>query len=164
MVTIRDAVKEDLPSILSIYNEAIRTLTATFDLEEQTLEQRAVWFAKYGGKYPLIVAELEGEVVGYSCLSSFREKPAYSKTVEVSIYISSEKRGHGIGNALMSAILDRARELQYHTVIGGITGDNEASVRLHEKFGFFLAGRFREVGYKFDAWRDVCFYQLMLES
>lgn len=162
MLMIRDATQEDLPSILHIYNEAIRTLAATFDLEEQTIEQRAVWFAKYGGKYPLIVAEQDGEVAGYCCLSSFREKPAYNKTVELSIYISAKRRGNGIGNALMGAILQRARLLGYHTVIGGITAGNEASVRLHEKYGFTKVGHFREVGFKFGEWQDVCFYQLIL--
>ncbi len=164
MIYIRDAVRADLPAILDIYNDAIETLTATFDLEEQTLEERAKWFEKYGGRYPLIVAEQDGEVAGYSCLSSFREKPAYGKTVELSIYISANKRGFGIGNALMKEILHRAALLEYHTVIGGITAGNEASVKLHEKFGFTLVGHLQEVGFKFGEWQDVCFYQLILET
>lgn len=162
MLSVRDAVLSDLPSMLDIYNDAIRNLTATFDLEEQTLDERQKWFQKYGGRYPLIVAELNGEVVGYSCLSRFREKPAYSDTTELSVYISSNHRGQGIGNALMNEILQRAKELGYHTVIGGITGGNEASVKLHEKFGFQYVGCFKEVGFKFGEWQDVHFYQLMI--
>ena len=161
---IREASITDLPGILDIYNDAIRNLTATFDLTEQSLKERTTWYNKYGGKYPLIVAEINGEIAGYSCLGSFRDKPAYARTTELSIYISSHHRGKGIGKAMMQEILQRAAQLGYHTVIGGITAGNEASVKLHERFGFQLAGRFKEVGYKFDEWQDVLFYQLMIPS
>jgi L-amino acid N-acyltransferase YncA len=157
MLHIRDAVLSDLPTILEIYNDAIRNLTATFDLEKQTLDERKNWFEKYGGKYPLIVAEMNGEVVGYSCLSKFREKPAYSHSSELSVYISSIHRGRGVGSALMKEILHRAANLNYHTVIGGTVGGNEVSVKLHEKFGFEYVGCFKEVGLKFGEWQDVHF-------
>jgi L-amino acid N-acyltransferase len=161
MLHIRDAVLSDLPAMLEIYNDAIRNLTATFDLEEQNLDERNNWFEKYGGKYPLIVAEMNGEVVGYSSLSKFREKPAYSHSTELSVYISSTHRGRGVGSALMKEIVHRAVKLSYHTVIGGIVGGNEVSVKLHEKFGFEYVGCFKEVGFKFGEWQDVHFYQLM---
>jgi L-amino acid N-acyltransferase YncA len=161
MLHIRDAVLNDLPAMLEIYNDAIRNLTATFDLEEQNLAERKNWFEKFGGKYPLIVAEMNGEVVGYSSLSKFREKPAYSHSTELSVYISSIHRGRGVGSALMKEILHRAAKLSYHTVIGGIVGGNEVSVKLHEKFGFEYVGCFKEVGFKFGEWQDVHFYQLI---
>ncbi|SEN71922.1 GNAT family N-acetyltransferase [Lihuaxuella thermophila] len=164
MVTVREAQLEDLPAILRIYNHAVLTSTATFDLEEQTLEQRKTWFSHYGGKYPLIVAEENGQVTGYCCLSPFRSKPAYEKTAEVSIYIDPDHFGKGIGTILMTEILKRAGELDYHVIIAGITGGNEASVRLHRKFGFQLAGIFKEVGFKFGEWQDVHFYQLILRE
>lgn len=159
---IRDATIHDLPAMLTIYNEAIRNLTATFDLEEQTLEERKLWFDKYGGSRPLIVAEVDGQVAGYSSLSMFREKKAYEKTTELSLYISPDFRGRGIGKALMEAILELAREHGYHSVIGGITGGNEVSIKLHKQFGFEFVGNFREVGFKFGEWQDVHFYQLIL--
>ncbi|MET3697563.1 phosphinothricin acetyltransferase [Bacillus oleivorans] len=162
MLHIREAVLDDLPAMLEIYNEAVRTLTATFDLEEQTLAERKQWFEKFGERYPLIAAEYNGEVVGYSSLSKFREKPAYSQSTELSIYISSKHRGLGIGSALMTEILQHAKELGYHTVIAGITAGNEGSVKLHEKFGFEYMGRFKEVGFKFGAWQDVLNYQYMI--
>jgi phosphinothricin acetyltransferase len=164
MTHVREAVAADLPAILDIYNDAISNLTATFDLEEQTLEQRKVWFEQHGARYPLIVAEFEGKVVGYSCLSPFRDKPAYAGSTELSVYISAESRGKGIGSILMKAILERAMQLGFHTVIGGITGGNETSAKLHEKFGFTFVGNFKEVGFKFGEWQDVCFYQLMLNT
>lgn len=163
MLVIREATLADLPAMLAIYNDAILNTTATFDLEEQTLEEREKWFHKYGGIHPLIVAEVDGQVAGYSSLSLFREKLAYIRSTELSIYIDSAYRGRGIGNILMEEILKRAKELGHHVVIGGITAGNDVSVKLHEKFGFELVGHFKQVGYKFDSWQDVLFYQLTLE-
>ncbi|KQL51036.1 GNAT family acetyltransferase [Heyndrickxia shackletonii] len=162
MLHIRDAAVTDLAAMLEIYNEAIRNLSATFDLVEQTIEQRMVWYKEHSGKYPFIVAEMDGKVVGYSCLSKFRDKEAYSQTTELSIYLSSDCRGKGVGSVLMQEILIRAAKDGYHTIISGITGGNEASVKLHEKFGFEFVGCFKEVGYKFNEWQDVHFYQLIL--
>lgn len=162
MIKIRDAVIEDLPAMLEIYNDAVKNLTATFDLEEYSLEQRKGWFHQHGGTFPLIVAVLEEKVVGYCCLSPYRDKPAYSRSSELSVYISKEYRGKGIGASLMSEIIERAKQFGFHTLIGGITAGNEVSVRLHEKFGFSFVGRFKEVGFKFGDWQHVDFYQLIL--
>ncbi|MDZ5473778.1 N-acetyltransferase family protein [Bacillus sp. 31A1R] len=163
MLNIRNATISDLPAMLEIYNDAILTTTATFDLEVETLETRKIWFTKYGEKYPLIVAELDSKVVGYCCLNPFRDKPAYSKSTELSIYIDNKHRGAGIGSLLMTEIIEEAKKLGYHTLLGGITAGNEGSVRLHEKFRFKNVGCLKEVGYKFGEWQDVYFYQLMLE-
>lgn len=163
MIQIRDAVLDDLPDMLEIYNDAIRNLNATFDLAEQTLAERKTWFDKYGGKYPLVVAVMNDCVVGYCCLNPFRDKPAYSRSTELSVYISSKHRGYGIGSSLMTEILQRATQLGYHTVIGGITGGNAVSIRLHEKFGFEYIGCFKQVGFKFGEWQDVHFYQRMMD-
>ncbi|GIP39005.1 N-acetyltransferase [Paenibacillus sp. J31TS4] len=162
MLTIREAAQEDLPALLAIYNYAIVHTTATFDLEEQTLEEREEWFSHYGGVHPLIVAELDGQVAGYGSLSPFRSKPAYARTVENSVYIDPAFFGQGIGARLLEELLVRARALGHHAVLAGITGGNTASIRLHEKFGFRHVGTFPEVGFKFGAWQDVSFYQLVL--
>lgn len=162
MVKIRTAVLEDLPEILAIYNEAVRTTTATFDLEEQTLEERFKWFSKYGERYPLIVADHDKKIIGYCSLSPFNKKAAYEKTVELSIYLSREHRGAGVGSMLMEEIITVASKHRFHAIIGGITTGNEGSVRLHEKFGFHHAGHLREVGYKFGEWHNVDYYQLLL--
>ncbi|MDF2926983.1 MAG: family acetyltransferase [Paenibacillaceae bacterium] len=160
---IRDAIVEDLPGILEIYNDAIRRLTATFDLEEKTLEDRREWFSHYGAHHPLIVAHADGKIAGYSSLSMFREKEAFKSTAELSLYIAEDFRGRGIGKALMLEIVNRARKVGFHTIVSGITAGNEISVRMHEQFGFQYVGNFREVGSKFGRWQDVLFYQLMLE-
>jgi L-amino acid N-acyltransferase len=161
-VIIRDAKIDDLPRLLEIYNQAVRNSAATFDLEEPTLEQRREWFSHYGGNYPLLVAEIDGVPVGYCCLSRFRDKPAYSKTVESSVYVDEAYHGRGIGTALMKEILQRAADIGYHVVVAGITGGNDASVRLHVALGFQYIGCFKEVGFKFDKWQDVHFYQRFL--
>lgn len=159
---IRDAIRSDVPAILHIYNYAVRETTATFDLEDQTLAEREAWFDKYGGNFPLIVAELEGQVAGYASLSMFRAKPAYDRTVELSVYIDPDFWGRGLAKALMSDILGRARELGHHVVVSCITSGNDVSIKMHEKFDFEFVGTFKEVGYKFDSWQDVHFYQLIL--
>jgi L-amino acid N-acyltransferase YncA len=161
---IRDATTDDLPALLEIYNQAVLTSPATFDLEPQTLRQRRKWFSEHGDSLPLIVAESRGRVIGYASLSRFRNRPGYSKTVEDSVYVHAEFRGAGVGNALLKEIVARATKLRYHTVIAGIVPPNEASVRLHEGLGFAKVGNFREVGFKFSSWQDVTFYQLFLST
>lgn len=159
---IRFAQLSDLDEMLAIYNEAILTTTATFDIEIQTYEQRKAWFDKYGDKYPLIVYEEAGKVRGYSCLSKFREKDAYNSTVELSVYVGSEARGKGVGKALLGEIIQLAKDKGFHSVLGGITSGNEVSIGLHKQFGFEKVAHFNEVGFKFDAWQDVEFYQLLI--
>jgi phosphinothricin acetyltransferase len=92
----------------------------------------------------------------------YNEKAAYARTAEVSIYLSNRFRGKGIGGALMTEILKRAKELDFHAIIAGITEGNDVSVKLHEKFGFKLAGRITEVGFKFGQWQNVLYLQLTL--
>jgi len=161
-MTIRQATLEDLPEMLAIYNDAILHLTATFDLVEQQLEERGRWFDQHGGRNPLIVAEVEGSIAGYASLSPFREKEAYKDTTEISIYLSGDYRGQGIGKALMAEIIKLAEQLEYHVIIAGITTGNEGSVHVHKKFGFEFIGTFKEVGFKFGEWQSVDFYQLIL--
>lgn len=164
MMVIREARIGDLSAMLDIYNDSVRTTSATFDIEEQTLEQRANWFSHYGGQYPLLVAEIGNCVAGYASLSLYREKAAYQRTTESSVYIDEAYRGRGVGKALMVDVLKRAAELGYHTVIAGITEGNEVSKQLHASLGFEYVGCFREVGHKFGQWQDVHYYQYFCES
>lgn len=163
-ILVRDARQTDLPALLDIYNDTVLTSPATFDLEPQTLAQRRKWFSEHGVSFPLVVAEGQGRVLGYASLSQFRDKPGYSKSAEDSVYVDKEFRGGGVGKALMRVILERAVALGYHTVIAAIVPPNEASVRLHEGFGFVYVGNFKEVGLKFSRWQDVAFYQLFLPT
>lgn len=163
-VNIRDGKISDLKALLDIYNDAVRTSPATFDLEPLTLSQRRKWFEEHGPRLPLIVAESQGQVIGYATLSEFRDKPGYSLTVEDSVYVRRDFQGKGVGSKLLKEISSRAKKLGYHTIIAAIVPPNEASVRIHERLGFAYVGNFKEVGYKFASWQDVCFYQLFIKS
>lgn len=164
MLNIRKACQEDLPSLLAIYNYEIEHGTATFDLNPKTLSERQKWFDLHsGGKYLLLTAEEDGVVAGYASLSPYREWEAYAQTVELSIYVDAAHRRRGIGDALMQEILSYARGREdIYTVVSVITGDNEKSIRMHEKYGFKDRGRLKEVGVKFGRRLDVVNMQLFV--
>lgn len=161
-MNIRKAEERDLARLLEIYNYEVVNGTATFDLKEKSLEERREWFLAHNiENHPLIVAELEGCVAGYASLSAYREKEAYHSTVELSVYVAKEYRGQGVATALMQKILQMAKtDETIHVVISVITGGNEASVRLHEKYGFVCCGVMHEVGCKMGAYRDIVNYEL----
>lgn len=161
---IRQAVESDLPSLLAIYNYEVVNSVATFDMEPKNLEQRRVWFDEHNvGNHPLIVAEVEGRVVGYASLSSYRVKEAYAATVELSVYVDVAYRGKGVATRLMDAILEMARKDEsIHLVVSVITGENEASVKLHEKYGFSYCGTVHQVGFKHGRYLDIVTYELIV--
>jgi phosphinothricin acetyltransferase len=163
-VIIRKAQLEDLPELLEIYNYEVKNGVATFDLEPKTLEERRVWFDAHNvGNHPLIVAEIDGNVAGYASLSMYREKEAYSATVELSIYISPDYRNRHVATRLMEVILDMARKDDtIHNVVSVITSGNEASTRLHEKFDFTFCGTMPEVGTKFGKMLSIDNYVLLV--
>ncbi|MGL5434900.1 MAG: GNAT family N-acetyltransferase [Lachnospiraceae bacterium] len=161
---IRIAREQDMPHLLDIYNYEVLHGLATFDLHARTMTERMAWFHDHNrDNHPLIVAELDGRAVGYASLSSYRDKEAYAQTVELSVYIDPSYRRRGIARALMSAILEEARQREdIHTVISVITDDNEASVKLHEDFGFTYCGTMKEVGQKFGKMLGIVNYQIMV--
>jgi len=159
---VRSATEADVPAILDIYNEAVLHSTATFDIEPHTLEERLQWFRETKHPYCVIVAEVEGGVVGWGCLRGFRARVAYRFTTEDSLYIHKDYRGRGIGALLLAELIERAKNGGFHSVIAGMTQGNPASEALHKRFGFVDCGRNREVGYKFERWLDVIWMQLML--
>ena len=163
MVHVRYAVEQDLPEILSIYNDVIVNTTAVYDYEPHTLEMRTAWFnTKKEQGFPVFVAEEEGKVLGLSSIGPFRAWAAYKYSVENSVYVASDARGKGIAKLLMSPIIEAAREMGMHTILAGIDASNEASIKLHQHFGFAEVAHFKEVGYKFDRWLDLKFLQLIL--
>ncbi|MBQ3049446.1 MAG: N-acetyltransferase [Oscillospiraceae bacterium] len=163
-MTIRKALQKDLPAMLEIYNYEVLNSTATMDIHPKTLEERQVWFDEHNTEnHPLIVAEIDGKVVGYASLSRYSEKEAYRRTVELSVYIDKEYRERGIASALMEYLIEEAKkDPEIHTIVSVITGENQASVNLHEKFGFSLCGRVHEVGKKFGRYLDIINYELIV--
>jgi len=157
---VRPALREDCPAILAIYNEAVLTTTASYDVEPRTLEHRQAWFDDHtGNAYGIFVAEDRGQVVGWSSLSRFHDRFGFRYTAENSIYVASHRRGQGIGGLLFPPLLEAARAGKIHSLIAAIDASNAASLRLHARFGFNQVGHFREVGHKFDRWLDVIYLQ-----
>lgn len=163
---IRLAVREDIPQLMEIYNYAVINTTATFDMECVNYENRVKWFEEHEVSPYVLYVDVDEEagdevVTGYASLSLYRERKAFSKTVEVSIYIKKEFQGKGIGKLLMKKVLDYAAENdKIHLVVSLIEGSNQTSINLHKKFGFEFCGKTHEVGYKFDKWLDLEMYEL----
>ena len=159
---IRKPIREDIPALLDIYNYEIENGIATLDIDKKSLHEWIEWYDSHNvGNHPLIVCDCNGEIAGYATLSSYRQKQAYASTVELSVYVSHNHRGKGVGAALMEEILRIAREDEsIHTVVSVITKGNGASVRLHEKFGFTFCGTIKEVGLKFGGYIDIENYSL----
>jgi len=155
MVRIRRAMLSDLPAITEIYNEAILTTAATFDTAPKTDEEQLAWYNAHDDRHPILVAVLDGKVVGWTCLSKWSDRCAYADTAEVSTYVKEESRGKGIGRKLKEASDSAAPRLGFHTVVVRIVEGNEASIHLNEEFGFQHIGVMKEVGYKFGRRLDV---------
>lgn len=161
---IRMARRSDLPELLDIYNYEVENGVATLDLEPKTLAERQSWFDQHNvNHHPLYVAEVDGRVAGYVSLSAYREKEAYRSTVELSVYIAPDFRRRGIASALMDFILEEARgDETIHNVVSVITSGNEASCRLHRRFGFRFCGSIPEVGEKFGRQLSIDNYSLLV--
>jgi phosphinothricin acetyltransferase len=160
--TLREAGARDAEPIGAIYNHYVVSSTCTFQTEPDTEAQRAAWLAEHGERYPVIVAEVGGEVVGWGCLSRYRSRAAYAPTVENSVYVREDQHGRGIGSALLGELIRRGTALGYHSILAGISADQGASVALHMKLGFEKVGHLREVGFKFGRRLDVVWLQRML--
>ncbi|HEY3121350.1 MAG TPA: GNAT family N-acetyltransferase [Vicinamibacteria bacterium] len=161
-VTLRDAAAGDAAAIAAIYNHYVVSSTCTYQTEPDTEEGRAAWLAQHGDRYPVIVAEMDGEVVGWGCLSRYHSRAAYAPTVENSVYVRHDLHGRGIGGALLAELIRRAGALGYRSILAGVSADQAASVALHEKHGFEKVGHLREVGFKFGRRLDVVWLQRML--
>lgn len=160
---IRPASLADVPAILDIYNWAVFNTAATYDYEPHTLAQRIEWFSAHQrDAYPVWVAEANGQVVGWSSLSRYKERVGYRFTAEDSIYIAPAFHGQGLSKRLLPPLLDAARAMNLHVIVAGVDSENEASLRLHTRFGFEQVARFKQVGYKFGRWLDVIYLELVL--
>jgi L-amino acid N-acyltransferase YncA len=155
-ITVRPVERRDADELLLIHNHYVEHTLVTFDLVPRNLAEELAWIDEHTGGHPAIVAvNDDGVIVGYASLSTFRSRPAYSTTVEDSVYVHPEHIGHGVGRILLDELLTRAAAHGFHAVIARITGHNEASVRLHAACGFEHVGVEREVGRKHRNWLDV---------
>ena len=164
-MNIRTAVANDADQISEIYNHYIATSHATFELEPiDSLEMERRISDTIDQGYPFLVADDAGIVAGYAYARPFRPRPGYRHAVEVAVYVASGLMGRGIGRQLYKELLPQLFSDGAHSLIATIALPNEASVRMHENFGFVKSGHFREVGRKFDRWIDVGYWQLLRQN
>ena len=162
---IRDAGADDLPGLLAIYNEVIATSTAIYTERPVTLDDRVAWWnARVAQGYPVLVATDSTGVIGFASFGDFRAWPGYRFTVEHSVHVRDDRRGGGVGTALMRVLLVRAAALGKHVMIAGVDADNQASLQFHERLGFRRVAHFSQVGFKFDRWLDLVFLQRFLDT
>ena len=162
---IRDADPgRDAAACAAIYAPHVEGSAVSFEEEAPSAGEMAERIERYGAGHAWLVAEREGEVVGYAYGTAFNERPAYRWSTFVSVYVAEDARGQGLGRALYEALFERLRERGFRMACAGITLPNEASESLHESLGFRRIGVNREIGFKEGAWRDVGWYQLELQS
>jgi len=162
-VTMRRAELADAPAITDIYNEAILSTTATFDIEPKSVAERTLWLQSHDERYPVLVAVVAGEVVGWAALNRWSDRSAYDDTAETSFYVLSTHRGCGVGRKLKQAIIEEARRLRHHTLIARVAEGSNESIHLNESAGFIHVGTLKEVGRKFGRLLDVHILQKMLD-
>ncbi|HXS46820.1 MAG TPA: arsinothricin resistance N-acetyltransferase ArsN1 family B [Solirubrobacterales bacterium] len=163
-MTIRTADPDgDAAACAAIYAPHVEAGATSFEEEPPGATQFAERIAHTATTYPWLVAEREGEVVGYAYACPHRARPAYRWAVEVSVYVAADARDRGQGRALYEELLERLRRQRFQIACAGITLPNDASVALHEGLGFIAVGVYRRIGWKDGAWRDVGWWQLELE-
>ena len=161
-VNLRLACPEDAEATREIYNIEVTGSTVTFDLVPRSLEDQLAWLDQRSGAMAVVVAEIDGQVVGFASLSPYRDRPAYATTVEDSVYVHADFRDRGVARALLAEILDIAATRGFHAVMVRIVGGHDASIGLHSSLDFEIVGTEREVGRKFGKWLDVVIMQRML--
>lgn len=162
-VHVRPATVEDASAILEIYNREVLETTATFDLVPRTLEDQVDYIRqRSGGLAVIVVEDDEGIVTGFGSLSFYRDRPAYRTSVENSVYVHRDHRRRGVGDLILAALIELARNHGFHAMLARIAEAQEASVALHERHGFELVGIEKEVGRKFNQWRDCALMQRLI--
>ena len=160
---IRDALLEDAPAIAEIYNYYVRETIITFEeapVSPAEIKKRILTAQSIA--LPWLIAELNDETVGYAYAGRWSERTAFRFSVELTVYVHPDHHRHGIGCHLYSRLLHALKAKGVHAALGGIALPNDASIGLHERLGFKKASHFKEVGFKFNQWIDVGYWQLIL--
>jgi L-amino acid N-acyltransferase YncA len=159
---VRLAQATDAEAMRAIYNLEVLESTVTFDLVPRSHDDQRAWLLAHNGAHPAVVAVDGDLIVGFGSLSPYKDRPAYSTTVEDSVYVDRNWRGKGVGRLILDELLKLATTHGFHSVIARIVGDHDASIALHERCGFTFVGVEREVGRKFGRWLDVVELQRLL--
>ncbi len=162
-LTIRAVTVADAAAAAAIYDHYIAHSIATFEEEAVPASEMALRIQSIAAvPFPWLIAEREGEVVGYAYARPWRERRAYRFSAEITVYVDPANTGHGIGSKLYERLFPLIQERGIHAVVGVIALPNEASVALHEKFGLAKVAHLKEVGFKFDSWIDVGYWERIL--
>ena len=160
---IRDATLNDAAKIVDIYNHYISESVVTFEQEIISADIMQERISKVlDSKLPWLVAEQDSNIIGYCYATPWKERSAYRFSVEATVYLHPQVKGLGWGSQLYQSLFEQLKQKQIHAVMGGITLPNEASIKLHEKFGMNKVAHFKQVGYKFEQWLDVGYWQKIL--
>lgn len=162
--SIRPANAADAPALCGIYNHYVATTAISFETEAVSEESMVARIAEVQAKFPWLVYEEAGQVLGYAYATQWKPRAAYRQSVESSVYLRHDAGGRGIGKRLYRQLFAELKPLGIHLVIGGIAQPNAASVALHESLGFVKCGVFNEVGYKMGRWIDMGYWQLKLQE
>ena len=161
-LSIRDALLADAGAIAAIYNQGILDRIATLETEERTPEERQQWLANRGSRHPVLVAEVDRRVVGWASLNHFNPRKAYDFVADFSVYIDRHWRGKGVGSALLSALIARAKQLNYHKMVLSAFPWNTAGMALYQRHGFRTVGTYKEQGLLDDGWVDTVIMEKIL--
>ena len=159
---IRDCTLADAEQICEIYNHYVRETVVTFEEAPVDEVEMARRISEITSRLPWLVCETDGVIVGYAYASSWKVRAAYRHAVESSIYLAPSATGRGLGTQLYKKLIADLRQRGLHCVIGGAALPNPASVLLHERLGFEKVAQFRQVGFKFERWVDVAYWELIL--
>lgn len=161
---IRFVRADDAERICAIYNHYVEHEIATFEAEPVPVQDMRERISAASEERPWFVYEVDDTVAGYAYSSAWQSRCAYRFSLETTVYLSHEHLGRGIGTELYRYLIDAIRNQKIHSLIAAIALPNHASVALHEKLGFEKIGHFREVGWKFDQWIDVGYWELIFDS
>ncbi|MEM7326190.1 MAG: N-acetyltransferase family protein [Actinomycetota bacterium] len=159
---IRPAVVADAEQICAIYNPEVLETTVTLDITPRTVEDQRDYIAQRSGGLVALVAEEDGDIVGFGGLSFYRDRAGYRTSVEDSVYVHRDHHGKGVGSAVLAGLIEVAKLHGFHAMFARVVGPQDASVALHERHGFTLVGIERQVARKFGRWHDVALLQLLL--
>jgi len=164
VIRVRQATAADVPAITRIYNQGIADRLATLETEERTEDERAAWLAGRGERHPALVAEVEGVVAGWGSLNPFSPRPAYRWVADFSVYVARERRGQGVGGAIMAALEEAARDLGYHKLVLAAFPFNAAGMALYRRHGFQTVGVYHEQGQLDGRWVDTIVMEKILDN
>lgn len=158
---IRKVEIGDASQIADIYNFYVENTHHSFEVEPISTEEMRQRIVAFSQDYPYLVAEDENKIIAYAYASCFKPRTAYRHSAEVSVYVKKDLKRKGIGTMLYERLFEELLEMNIHAIIAGISLPNEASVKLHERFGMEKVAHFREVGFKLNRWIDVGYWELI---